>query len=147
MLHRKNISKDLILLIFHAYSQRRKRREKLLLYPSLLLLHLKNISRSDPRLAVAYWAAEFLHVKSAGDFPARLPWPSALHAGWQRRGQRPTSRGSCLDRARPCFIALHSLFILTLTVKILSDNLNKVVILRYKSARLPLLLPPSYIGE
>lgn len=52
-------------------------------YSSLLLLHLKNISRSYPRSAVAYRAVEFLHAKSAGDLSAWLPWTSALRTGWQ----------------------------------------------------------------
>lgn len=95
---------------------------RLPLHSSLLLLYLKNISRSDPRLAIAYWATEFLHVKSVGDLSAWLPWMSAP----MMAGSPP---GLLLGQG-PCLFYWSSLrFHFNVTVKILSYNLNKVIIL------------------
>jgi len=120
---------------------------RLPLYSSLLLLYLKNISRSYPRLAAAYWAAKFLSVKSAGDLSAWLPGMSALHAGRQPLRLAANLPELPLGPGPSLFYWSSFHFHFNVTVKILSDNLNKVIILRYKNACLPLLLPPSYIGE
>lgn len=120
---------------------------RLPLYSSLLLLYLKNISKSYPRLAVAHWTAKFLHVKSAGDLSVCLPWMSALHTGWQPPRPAANLPGLLLGQGPSLFYWSSFRFHFNVMVKILSNNLNKVIILCYKSARLPLLLPPSYIGE
>lgn len=90
-------------------------------YSSLLLLYLKNISRSYPRSAV-----EFLHAKSAGDLSAQLPRTSGP--------PRPAAHlpGLLLGRGPSLFYWSSFCFHFNVTVKILSDNLNKVIILRYK---------------
>lgn len=105
----------------------------------------KIFEESYPRLALAHWAAECLCVRWAGDLSMRLPWMHALHACWLSLRLAANLPATLLGQGLVLFYRSSFCFHFNVTVKILSDNLNKVIILRHKSACLPLLPPPSYI--